>query len=79
MNSRLHRQAILLTEAMVFTTAFHHIPKLCDDSMAEEIQVMELYFLNKNRIYILSFHSEATGYGNYLPKIQEMVDSFHII
>lgn len=49
-----------------------------DDSMAEEIQVMELYFLNKNRIYILSFHSEATGYGNYLPKIQEMVDSFNI-
>ena len=46
--------------------------------MAEEIQVMELYFLNKNRIYILSFHSEAISYGNYLPKIQEMVDSFHI-
>jgi hypothetical protein len=49
-----------------------------DDSMAEEIQVMELYFLNKNRIYILSFYSEATDYGNYLPKIREMVDSFHI-
>ena len=49
-----------------------------DYSMAEEIQVMELYFLNKNRIYILSFHSEVTGYGNYLPKIQEMVDSFNI-
>lgn len=49
-----------------------------DDSMAEEIKIMELYFLNKNRIYILSFHSEATGYGNYLPTIQEMVDSFHI-
>ena len=49
-----------------------------DDSMAEEIQVMELYFLNKNRIYILSFHSEASGYGNYLTKIQEMVDSFRI-
>ena len=31
-----------------------------DDSMAEEIKIMELYFLNKNRIYILSFHSEAT-------------------
>jgi hypothetical protein len=48
------------------------------NSMAEEIQVTELYFLNKYRIYILSFHSEATGYGNCLPKIQEMVDSFHI-
>jgi hypothetical protein len=49
-----------------------------EDSIAGKIKIMELYFLKNNKIYVLSFHSEASNYSKYLPTIQKMVDSFHI-
>ena len=49
-----------------------------DDPAAGIVKVLELYFQNKDHLYIWSLHSEATNYGNYLPIIQTMVDSFHI-
>ena len=49
-----------------------------EDSIAGKIKIMELYFLKNNKIYFLSFHSEASNYSKYLPTIQKMVDSFHI-
>jgi hypothetical protein len=49
-----------------------------DDPAAGTVKVLELYFQNKDHLYIWSLHSEATNYGNYLPIIQTMVDSFHI-
>lgn len=49
-----------------------------DDPAAGTVKVLELYFQNKDHLYIWSLHSEATNYANYLPIIQTMVDSFHI-
>ena len=49
-----------------------------DDPAAGTVKVLELYFQNKDHLYIWSLHSEATNYRNYLPIIQTMVDSFHI-
>ena len=49
-----------------------------DDTIAGKIKIMELYFLKNNKIYFLSFHSEASSYSKYLPTIQKIVDSFHI-
>jgi hypothetical protein len=49
-----------------------------DDSIAGKIKIMELFFLKNNKIYFLSFHSEASSYSKYLPTIQKIVDSFHI-
>lgn len=49
-----------------------------DDPATGTVKVLELYFQNKDHLYIWSLHSDATNYGNYLPIIQTMVDSFHI-
>jgi hypothetical protein len=49
-----------------------------NDAIAGKIKIMELYFLKNNKIYFLSFHSEASNYSKYLPTIQKIVDSFHI-
>ena len=49
-----------------------------DDNTAGKIKIMELYLLKNNKIYSLSFHSEASNYSKYLPTIQKMVDSVHI-
>jgi hypothetical protein len=49
-----------------------------DDPLAGTIKIMELYFQNEDKIYILSFHSEVTSYDNYLPMVQRMIDSFHL-
>jgi eukaryotic-like serine/threonine-protein kinase len=49
-----------------------------DDTIAGKIKITELYLLKNNKIYVLSFHSEASNYSKYLPTIQKMVDSFHI-
>lgn len=49
-----------------------------DDTIAGKIKITELYLLKNNKIYVLSFHSEASNYSKYLPTIQKIVDSFHI-
>ena len=49
-----------------------------DDTTAGKIKVMELYLLKNNKIYLLSFHSEASNYSKFLPTIQKIVDSVHI-
>ena len=49
-----------------------------DDLSAGKIKIMELYFLNKGKIYFMSFHSQLTSYMKYLPTIQKMIDSFHV-
>lgn len=48
-----------------------------DDPATGTIKINELYYQYKDRVYILSLHSEATNYENYLPIIQTMVESFH--
>ena len=49
-----------------------------NDATAGKIKIMELYLLKNNRIFSLSFHSEASKYSTYLPTIQNIVDSVHI-
>jgi hypothetical protein len=49
-----------------------------DDPLAGTIKIMELYFQNKDKVYILSLHSEIRSYDTYLTIIQRMVDSFRI-
>ena len=48
------------------------------DTTAGKIKIMELYLLKNNKIYSLSFHSEASNYSKYLPTIQNIFDSVHI-
>ena len=49
-----------------------------EDPLAGTIKIMELYFQNKDKVYILSLHSEIRSYDNYLTIIQRMVGSFRI-
>jgi hypothetical protein len=49
-----------------------------DDATAGKIKIIELYLLKNNKIYLLSFHSEASNYSKFLPTIQKIVDSVHI-
>jgi hypothetical protein len=49
-----------------------------DDPVAGTVKILELYFQDKEQLYIWSLHSEATNYGKYLPIMQKMIDSFHI-
>jgi hypothetical protein len=48
-----------------------------DDPIAGTVKVLEIYYQDKDRLYIWSLHSEATNYGTYLPVMQKMVGSFH--
>jgi hypothetical protein len=48
-----------------------------DDPIAGTVKILELYYQDKDQLYIWSLHSEATNYGTYLPIMQKMVDSFH--
>ena len=49
-----------------------------NDQLVGKIKVMNLYFTNKDNIYLLSFKSDATKYSQYLPTVQKMINSFHI-
>jgi hypothetical protein len=49
-----------------------------DDTTAGKIKIMELYLLKDDKIYSLSFHSEASNYSKYLPTIQKIIDSVQI-
>jgi hypothetical protein len=49
-----------------------------NDTTAGKIKILELYLLKNNKIYLLSFHSEASNYSKYLPTVQKIVDSIHI-
>jgi hypothetical protein len=57
---------------------FNKIVYTYDDATAGKIKIMELYLLKNNKIFSLSFHSEASKYSTYLPIIQNIVDSVHI-
>ena len=50
----------------------------CGDTTAGKIKIMELYLLKDNKIYLLSFHSEASNYSKYMPTLQRIIDSVHI-
>ena len=45
---------------------------------AGKIKIMGLYLLKNNKIYFLSFHSEASNYSKYMPTVQRIIDSVHI-
>lgn len=49
-----------------------------NDPIVGKVKILELYYQDKDQLYIWSLHSEATNYGTYLPVIQKMVDSFHL-
>lgn len=49
-----------------------------NDPIVGKIKVMEFYFINKDKIYFLSFKSDAMKYQTYLPIIQKVVSSFRI-
>jgi hypothetical protein len=49
-----------------------------DDPLAGTIKIIELYFQNKDKVYILSLHSGIRSYDSYFPIIKRMADSFHI-
>jgi hypothetical protein len=57
---------------------YYKIVYIYDDTTAGKTKIMELYLLKNNKIYSLSFHSEASNYSKYLPTIQKIVDSVHI-
>jgi hypothetical protein len=57
---------------------YYKIVYIYDDTTAGKTKIMELYLLKNNKIYLLSFHSEASNYSKYLPTIQKIVDSVHI-
>jgi hypothetical protein len=59
-------------------TPYYKIVYMYDDTTAGKTKIMELYLLKNNKIYSLSFHSEASNYSKYLPTIQKIVDSVHI-
>ena len=44
-----------------------------DDTTAGKIKMKELYLLKNNKIYLLSFHSEASNYSKFLPTIQSLL------
>jgi hypothetical protein len=48
-----------------------------DDPIAGTVKILELYFQDKDQLYIWSLHSDATNYGTYFPVMQKMVGSFH--
>jgi hypothetical protein len=48
-----------------------------DDPIAGTVKILELYYQDKDRLYIWSLHSDATNYGTYIPVMQKMVGSFH--
>jgi hypothetical protein len=49
-----------------------------DDPLAGTIKVIELYFQNKDKVYILSLRSGIGSYDSYFPIIKRMADSFRI-
>ena len=49
-----------------------------NDPIVGKIKAMEFYFINKDKIYFLSFKSDAIKYLTYLPIIQKVVNSFRI-
>jgi hypothetical protein len=48
-----------------------------DDPIAGTVKILELYYQDKNQLYIWSLHSDAANYGTYIPVMQKMVGSFH--
>jgi hypothetical protein len=48
-----------------------------DDPTAGTVKILELYYQDKDQLYIWSLHSDATDYGTYIPVMQKMVSSFH--
>ncbi len=39
-------------------------------------KTMDILIIKNNKLYVLSFNSDAVKYDNYLPTIQQMLDSF---
>jgi hypothetical protein len=63
------RESTLSDSKIVFTY---------DDPLAGTIKIIELYFQNKDKVYILSLHSGIRNYDIYLPIIKRMAESFLI-
>ena len=49
------------------------------DSMKHERKATQIWTLNGDRIYLITYKAEPSQYSKYLPTIQKMVDSFEFI
>ena len=43
------------------------------------LQVMQVWTINDNKAYVITYIAEAPKYSTYLPVVQKMIDSFEII
>ena len=46
------------------------------DPIIGKAKAMEIWIVNGGKVYILSYHADATKYSKYLPTIRKMIDSF---
>jgi eukaryotic-like serine/threonine-protein kinase len=49
------------------------------DPIIGKAKAMEIWVANGGKVYILSYHADATKYSKYLPTIRKMSDSFGIV
>ena len=49
------------------------------DSMKHERKAMQIWTLNGDRAYLITYKADPGKYSKYLPTIQKMVDSFQFI
>ena len=49
------------------------------DNMNHERKAMQIWTLNENKAYLITYKAEPGQYSKYLPTIQKMVDSFQFI
>jgi hypothetical protein len=48
------------------------------DSVIGTAKIMEVWIRNPNKLYLISFNTDATKYFQYLPLIEKMLSSFKI-
>jgi hypothetical protein len=68
-----------LIESNIFSLADSSAEKLVYNYSNPEVgvtKVMDVLIIKDEKLYLLSFNSDAAKYNNYLPRIQKMLGSF---
>jgi len=64
------------TELRLAGNIAHKIVFTATDSMKHERKAMQIWTVEGNKAYLITFKAESSQYSIYLPTIQKMVDSF---
>ena len=78
---RIQNTTDVVIESKPFTLGNHEAHKLIYSTITggdEFFKKMQIYTIYNNKVYLITFTAQETLFSNYIPLVENMIDTFEI-